>query len=298
MEKFGITAEQAAGGSPDLRWLRTADTLEKTWVLAGDRLPVGVEAFLGKDPKDLVHLDREPACGHCRRLTRRLRPGPGDQRQVATRRSDARGGRPGDAPAARASGRARAPDARGPHRPSRPRARPGLELDPHDDPARTAWSRRAVFSASACVQGFSSDIATRYSGPSFGSVLPPREQPDVHVRELRHRRPDVHPVRLCDFFDRRDDLARRCGEGRGLFGVHLGEVEKVATGLEDNRACGCPALGYMAGPPSAVVVDPASGRTFLAALGPAEPAGLSRRVADLCVGHSSALLQPRPKEAA
>jgi glyoxylase-like metal-dependent hydrolase (beta-lactamase superfamily II) len=55
MEKFGITAEQAAGGSPDLRWLRTVDALEKTWVLAGDRLPVGVEAFLGKDPKDLVH---------------------------------------------------------------------------------------------------------------------------------------------------------------------------------------------------------------------------------------------------
>jgi glyoxylase-like metal-dependent hydrolase (beta-lactamase superfamily II) len=54
MEKFGITAEQAAGGSPDLRWLKNADTLEKHWVLAGDRLPVGVEAFPGKDPKDLV----------------------------------------------------------------------------------------------------------------------------------------------------------------------------------------------------------------------------------------------------
>ncbi len=55
MEKFGTTAEQAAGGSPDLRWLRESDTLEKHWVLAGDRLPVGVEAFLGKDPKDLVY---------------------------------------------------------------------------------------------------------------------------------------------------------------------------------------------------------------------------------------------------
>jgi glyoxylase-like metal-dependent hydrolase (beta-lactamase superfamily II) len=54
MEKFGITAEEAAGGSPDLRWLKDADTLEKQWVFAGDRLPVGVEAFLGKDPKDLV----------------------------------------------------------------------------------------------------------------------------------------------------------------------------------------------------------------------------------------------------
>ena len=55
MEKFGITAEQAAGGSPDLRWLRESETFEKHWVLAGDRLPVEVEAFLGKDPKDLVY---------------------------------------------------------------------------------------------------------------------------------------------------------------------------------------------------------------------------------------------------
>jgi glyoxylase-like metal-dependent hydrolase (beta-lactamase superfamily II) len=54
MEKFGITAEQAEGGSPDLRWLRDAETLEKHWVYAGDRLPVGIDAFLGKDPKDLV----------------------------------------------------------------------------------------------------------------------------------------------------------------------------------------------------------------------------------------------------
>ena len=55
MEKFGITAEQAAGGSPDLRWLKDADTFEKHWVFAGDRLHIGIEAFLGKDPKDLVH---------------------------------------------------------------------------------------------------------------------------------------------------------------------------------------------------------------------------------------------------
>jgi glyoxylase-like metal-dependent hydrolase (beta-lactamase superfamily II) len=55
MEKFGITAEQAEGGSPDLRWLRDADSLEKHWVDAGDRLSVGVQAYPGKDPKDLVH---------------------------------------------------------------------------------------------------------------------------------------------------------------------------------------------------------------------------------------------------
>jgi glyoxylase-like metal-dependent hydrolase (beta-lactamase superfamily II) len=54
MVKFGITAEQAEGGSPDLRWLKESDTLEKHWVFAGDRLPVGVEALPGKDPRDIV----------------------------------------------------------------------------------------------------------------------------------------------------------------------------------------------------------------------------------------------------
>jgi glyoxylase-like metal-dependent hydrolase (beta-lactamase superfamily II) len=54
MERFGVTAEQAAGGSPDLAWLRASDTVEKHWISAGDRLPDGVEALPGKDPKDLV----------------------------------------------------------------------------------------------------------------------------------------------------------------------------------------------------------------------------------------------------
>ena len=54
MEKFGRTAEEIPHGSPDLAWLKAADTLEKHWISAGDGLPVGVEAFPGKDPKDLV----------------------------------------------------------------------------------------------------------------------------------------------------------------------------------------------------------------------------------------------------
>ena len=54
MEKFGRTAEEIPHGSPDLAWLKAADTLEKHWISAGDRLPVGVDVFPGKDPKDLV----------------------------------------------------------------------------------------------------------------------------------------------------------------------------------------------------------------------------------------------------
>jgi glyoxylase-like metal-dependent hydrolase (beta-lactamase superfamily II) len=52
--KFGITPEQAAGGSPDIAWLLTGDSGELHLYSAGDRLPVGLEAFLGREHNDLV----------------------------------------------------------------------------------------------------------------------------------------------------------------------------------------------------------------------------------------------------
>jgi glyoxylase-like metal-dependent hydrolase (beta-lactamase superfamily II) len=45
MEKFGITAEQAGDGSPDLAWLRGH---------ALGRFPDGIEAFEGREHNDLV----------------------------------------------------------------------------------------------------------------------------------------------------------------------------------------------------------------------------------------------------
>jgi glyoxylase-like metal-dependent hydrolase (beta-lactamase superfamily II) len=54
MEKYGITAEQAGDGSPDLVWLRSGDTGEPHWYSAGDRLPIGAEAFPGREHNDLV----------------------------------------------------------------------------------------------------------------------------------------------------------------------------------------------------------------------------------------------------
>jgi glyoxylase-like metal-dependent hydrolase (beta-lactamase superfamily II) len=53
MEKYGITREQAAGGSPDLGWLRER-SIAPTYVAGGDRLPVGIEAFAGREHNDLV----------------------------------------------------------------------------------------------------------------------------------------------------------------------------------------------------------------------------------------------------
>ena len=53
MEKYGVTAEQAAGGSPDLAWL-LAGQGEAHLYKTGDRLPVGVEAFPGREPNDVV----------------------------------------------------------------------------------------------------------------------------------------------------------------------------------------------------------------------------------------------------
>jgi glyoxylase-like metal-dependent hydrolase (beta-lactamase superfamily II) len=53
MQKYGITAEQAGEGSPDLGWLRTGGA-EAHWYGTGDRLPIGVEAFAGREHNDLT----------------------------------------------------------------------------------------------------------------------------------------------------------------------------------------------------------------------------------------------------
>lgn len=53
MEVWGLTAEQVGDGSPDVRWLRDGEG-EAHWYAAGDRLPVGVEAFPGQKRNDAV----------------------------------------------------------------------------------------------------------------------------------------------------------------------------------------------------------------------------------------------------
>ena len=54
METYGITAEQAGDGSPDVVWLLREGIGEAHPYAAGDRLDVGVEAFPGQKPNDLV----------------------------------------------------------------------------------------------------------------------------------------------------------------------------------------------------------------------------------------------------
>ncbi len=54
VRKYGITAEQAGDGSPDLVWLRARDAGEWHPYAAGDRLPFGIEAFPGREHNDMV----------------------------------------------------------------------------------------------------------------------------------------------------------------------------------------------------------------------------------------------------
>ena len=54
MRMFGVTAEQAGDGSPDLVWLRSERPDNWHPYVAGDRLPGGVEAFPGYKRNDLV----------------------------------------------------------------------------------------------------------------------------------------------------------------------------------------------------------------------------------------------------
>jgi hypothetical protein len=53
IDKYGITAEQAGDGSPDLRWLRDGGE-HVHWYAAGDQLPIGIEAYPGREHNDLV----------------------------------------------------------------------------------------------------------------------------------------------------------------------------------------------------------------------------------------------------
>jgi glyoxylase-like metal-dependent hydrolase (beta-lactamase superfamily II) len=54
MQKYGVTAEQASGGSPDVAWLVCGGNGEAHFYLAGERLPNGAEVFPGRDHNDVV----------------------------------------------------------------------------------------------------------------------------------------------------------------------------------------------------------------------------------------------------
>ena len=54
MRKYGATAEQVAGGSPDIAWLLAEGGGEAHLYSAGDQLPIGIEAFPGREHNDLV----------------------------------------------------------------------------------------------------------------------------------------------------------------------------------------------------------------------------------------------------
>ena len=54
MQKYGITAEQAGDGSPDLVWLLRENKGEARPYSPGDRLPFGAEVFRGIQPNDTV----------------------------------------------------------------------------------------------------------------------------------------------------------------------------------------------------------------------------------------------------
>jgi hypothetical protein len=53
IDKYGITADEAGDGSPDLQWARSGGE-NVHWYAAGDRLPAGIEAYTGREHNDLV----------------------------------------------------------------------------------------------------------------------------------------------------------------------------------------------------------------------------------------------------
>ncbi len=54
MDKFGVTAEQAGDGSPDLVWLRAEAADHWRPFSVEGPLPAGIEGFEGREPNDIV----------------------------------------------------------------------------------------------------------------------------------------------------------------------------------------------------------------------------------------------------
>jgi glyoxylase-like metal-dependent hydrolase (beta-lactamase superfamily II) len=54
MQKYGITAEQAGEGSPDLMWLLREGKGEARPYAPGDRLPFGADVYPGREQNDTV----------------------------------------------------------------------------------------------------------------------------------------------------------------------------------------------------------------------------------------------------
>ena len=55
MDTYGLTAEQAGDGSPDVVWLLREQKGEARPYSSGDRLPFGDDVFPGHKPNDTVH---------------------------------------------------------------------------------------------------------------------------------------------------------------------------------------------------------------------------------------------------
>ena len=54
MRKYGITADQAGDGSPDLNWLLRENKGEARPYAPGDRLPFGADVYRGREHNDTV----------------------------------------------------------------------------------------------------------------------------------------------------------------------------------------------------------------------------------------------------
>jgi hypothetical protein len=58
VRKYGISPEQAAGGSPDVAWLLAGDGSKAHVYAAGDRLPIRHRGLPGREHNDLVPRKR------------------------------------------------------------------------------------------------------------------------------------------------------------------------------------------------------------------------------------------------
>ena len=163
MQTYGITAEQAGDGSPDVVWLLKEGIGEAHLYAAGDRLDVGVEAFPGQKPNDMVlwiESHRAVIAGDTLvDFGRGLGVNPRWLRPGTTREQVAR-----LASAAHTACGTRAPDARRADRSCRARARAFMRAAAAPLDAATIERVRASFARQGAMGALGAELADVASG--------------------------------------------------------------------------------------------------------------------------------------
>ena len=174
MDMYGVTAEQAGDGSPDLVWLLREKKGEARPYSPGDRLPFGADVFSGHKKNDTVLSVESQRAVISGDTLGDFGRGLEINEELAPPWCDARGDRRRIAPAARATRRARARNPRRADRPGSPRAR--VVPPPREAPTHEAGASARPLTCARPSRGRRLTDLRGGVGPPAPRATPPRRR--------------------------------------------------------------------------------------------------------------------------